>query len=78
MSIQEHIDTFHLIDTDESIHGVYSPACLLTYVIGTSLVYRYRWVYIDYVYSPACLLTYGVATISRLLQIIGLFCKRAL
>jgi len=25
-----------------------------------------------------CCLTYGVATISRLFQIIGLFCKRAL
>ena len=29
----------------------------------------------SYVYSHACIYKYGVATISRLLQIIGLFCR---
>jgi len=30
-----------------------------------------------HIWSLFCILTYGVATISRLLKIIGLFCKRA-
>jgi len=44
-------------------------------------VYIYTYTHISYTYTytpPDRGYTYGVATISRLLQIIGLFCKRAL
>ena len=39
-------------------------------------MYAYTYIYYTYLYTCACMhISYGVATSSRLLKIIGLFCR---
>jgi len=48
----------------------FTYVCLYEFSVSDSLIYSNAWFGVYH--------SYGVATISRLLQIIGLFCKRAL
>ena len=77
---EEHKDVAHLIHTSVDI-CMYLYIHVHVFICTCTYTYLHVYIYMPYTGTQrygafnAC---YGVATISRLLKSIGLFCKRAL